>query len=74
MPREKARTREGDAIEAARRRLPMVELDGTVEVTSIRGPALELLHGPNELVIYQHLWFQAAAAARRTSAPRSPGR
>ena len=28
LVREKAHTREGDAIAAARRRLPMVELDG----------------------------------------------
>jgi predicted dithiol-disulfide oxidoreductase (DUF899 family) len=28
--REKARTREGDAIAAARRRLPMVEVDTTL--------------------------------------------
>jgi predicted dithiol-disulfide oxidoreductase (DUF899 family) len=33
LVREKAHTREGDAIAAARRRLPMVELDGSVEVT-----------------------------------------
>ena len=32
LVREKAHTREGDAIAAARRRLPMVEFDGTVEV------------------------------------------
>ena len=32
LVREKAHTREGDALAAARRRLPMVELDGTVEV------------------------------------------
>ena len=37
--REKAHTREGDAIAAARRRLPMVEVDGTVEVTGASGPA-----------------------------------
>ncbi len=30
--REKAHTREGDAIAAARRRLPTVEIDGTVGV------------------------------------------
>ncbi|MGH9013764.1 MAG: DUF899 family protein, partial [Acidimicrobiia bacterium] len=30
LVREKAHTREGDAIAAARRRLPMVELDGAV--------------------------------------------
>jgi predicted dithiol-disulfide oxidoreductase (DUF899 family) len=28
--REKAHTREGDAIAAARRRLPMVEVDGAI--------------------------------------------
>ena len=35
LVREKAHTREGDAIAAARRRLPMVELDGTVAVVNI---------------------------------------
>ncbi|MDQ1664131.1 MAG: hypothetical protein QOH75_162 [Actinomycetota bacterium] len=35
---EKAHTHEGDAIAAARRRLPMVELDGTVEVVGPGGP------------------------------------
>ena len=30
--REKAHTREGDAIAAARRRLPMVEVDGTTRL------------------------------------------
>ena len=38
LVREKAHTREGDAIAAARRRLPMVEIDGTVEVTGKDGP------------------------------------
>ena len=38
LVREKAHTREGDAIAAARRRLPMVELDGAVEVTGVDGP------------------------------------
>jgi hypothetical protein len=36
LVREKAHTREGDALAAARRRLPMVEVDGTVDVV---GPA-----------------------------------
>jgi predicted dithiol-disulfide oxidoreductase (DUF899 family) len=31
--REKAHTREGDAIAAARRRLPMVEVDPTITLT-----------------------------------------
>jgi predicted dithiol-disulfide oxidoreductase (DUF899 family) len=38
LVRERAHTREGDAIAAARRRLPMVELDGAVEVTGVDGP------------------------------------
>ncbi|NEC99531.1 DUF899 domain-containing protein, partial [Streptomyces albidoflavus] len=36
--REKAHTREGDAIAAARRRLPMVEVDATLELTGPDGP------------------------------------
>jgi predicted dithiol-disulfide oxidoreductase (DUF899 family) len=35
--REKAHTREGDAIAAARRRLPMVEVDGTIRLIGERG-------------------------------------
>ncbi len=36
--REKAHTREGDAIAAARRRLPMVEVDGAAGLIGERGP------------------------------------
>jgi predicted dithiol-disulfide oxidoreductase (DUF899 family) len=35
LVREKAHTREGDAIAAARRRLPMVEVDPAVTVTAL---------------------------------------
>jgi predicted dithiol-disulfide oxidoreductase (DUF899 family) len=35
--REKAHTREGDAIAAARRRLPMVEVDAAIPLTSDHG-------------------------------------
>jgi predicted dithiol-disulfide oxidoreductase (DUF899 family) len=38
LVREKAHTREGDAIAAARRRLPMVEFDPKVEVVGANGP------------------------------------
>ena len=38
LVREKAHTRAGDALAAARRRLPMVEFDGTVEVVGPDGP------------------------------------
>ncbi len=36
--REKAHTHEGDAIAAARRRLPMVEVDAGTELIGPRGP------------------------------------
>jgi uncharacterized protein DUF899 len=46
LVREKAHTREGDAIAAARRRLPMVELDGTVEVVGPDQPARAAVDPP----------------------------
>ena len=36
--REKAHTREGDAIAAARRRLPMTEVDASLKLTGPDGP------------------------------------
>ena len=62
LVREKAHTREGDAIAAARRRLPMVEIDGAVEVTGVDGPVpfLNLFQGRDELVVYQHMWHDGA--------------
>jgi predicted dithiol-disulfide oxidoreductase (DUF899 family) len=62
LVREKAHTRAGDAIAAARRRLPMVEFDGTVEVVGPDGPIpfLDLFQGRNELVVYKHMWFDGA--------------
>jgi predicted dithiol-disulfide oxidoreductase (DUF899 family) len=62
LVREKAHTREGDAIAAARRRLPMVELDGSVEVVGADGPVpfLDLFQGRDELVVYKHMWHDGA--------------
>lgn len=62
LVREKAHTREGDAIAAARRRLPMVEIDGNVEVTGAGGPVkfIDLFQGRDELVVYQHMWWDGA--------------
>ena len=59
---EKAHTREGDALAAARRRLPMVELDGTVEVVGPDSPVpfLDLLQGRDELVVYHSMWYDGA--------------
>ncbi|MEU4237171.1 DUF899 family protein [Actinoplanes sp. NPDC026619] len=62
LVREKAHTREGDAIAAARRRLPMVEFDPKVEVIGAAGPVpfLELFQGRDELVVYKHMWHDGA--------------
>ncbi len=62
LVREKAHTREGDAIAAARRRLPMVEFDGTVEVVGPAGPVpfLDLFGGRDELIVYKHMWYDGA--------------
>ena len=62
LVREKAQTREGDALAAARRRLPMVEVDGTVEVVGPDGPVpfLDLFQGREELVVYQSMWYDGA--------------
>src|ERR1700752_141465 len=62
LVREKAHTREGDAIAAARRRLAMVELDGAGGGTGADGalPFERPFHGRDELVVYQHMWYDGA--------------
>jgi predicted dithiol-disulfide oxidoreductase (DUF899 family) len=56
--REKAHTREGDAIAAARRRLPMVQVDGTIQLISDRGPVtlLDVFEGRRMLIAYYFMW------------------
>src|SRR5579883_183158 len=56
--REKAHTREGDAIAAARRRLPMVEVDPTIQLIGAHGPVplLEVFEGRRLLIAYFHMW------------------
>jgi predicted dithiol-disulfide oxidoreductase (DUF899 family) len=62
--REKAHTREGDAIAAARRRLPMVEVDAATPLIGPRGPVtlLEVFDGRRELIAYYHMWFDGQPA------------
>ena len=62
LVREKAHTREGDAIAAARRRLPMVEFDGAAEVVGADGPVpfRDLFQSRDELVVYKHMWYDGA--------------
>ena len=58
LVREKAHTREGDAIAAARRRLPMVEIDPAIPLTGPHGPVplLEVFEGRRQLIAYFHMW------------------
>ena len=57
--REKAHTREGDAIAAARRRLPMVEADASLTLTGRGGPLtlLEAFEGRRQLIA-NYFWKQ----------------
>ena len=56
--REKAHTREGDAIAAARRRLPMVELDANLALVGPHGPLtlIEAFEGRRQLIAYYFMW------------------
>ena len=67
LVREKAHTREGDAIAAARRRLPMVEVDGSIPVTGANGPVplLDVFEGRRQLVVYYHMWHDGKPAAEQ---------
>lgn len=59
--REKAATRELDAIAAQRRRLPMVEMpaytligaDGPVQLSDV-------FDGRSQLIVYNHMWSNGA--------------
>ena len=55
--REKAHTREGDAIAAARRRLPMVEVPASTQLIGERGPVtlLDTFEGRRLLIAY-YFW------------------
>ena len=56
--REKAHTREGDAIAAARRRLPVVEVDAHLMVIGPHGPitVLDAFEGRRQLIAYYFMW------------------
>ncbi|MFQ6142091.1 DUF899 domain-containing protein [Streptomyces seoulensis] len=56
--REKAATRELDAIAAERRRLPMVELpDYTLEGEDGPIRLVDVFDGKRQLIVYHHMWF-----------------
>jgi predicted dithiol-disulfide oxidoreductase (DUF899 family) len=65
--REKQHTRDGDAIAAARRRLPMVEVDAAITLIGENGPAtlLETFEGRRQLIAYYHMWYPGKPAAEQ---------
>ncbi|MGW4291607.1 DUF899 family protein [Micromonospora chersina] len=65
--REKAHTREGDAVAAARRRLPMVEVDPTTRLVGADGPVplLDVFEGRTQLFASYHMWHTGRPAAEQ---------
>jgi predicted dithiol-disulfide oxidoreductase (DUF899 family) len=65
--REKAHTHEGDAIAAARRRLPMIEVDPTTAILGPAGPAslLDAFEGRRLLIAYYFMWHPGHPAAEQ---------
>jgi predicted dithiol-disulfide oxidoreductase (DUF899 family) len=65
--REKAHTREGDAIAAARRRLPMVEIDPATPLIGETGPVtlLDAFEGRAQLIAYYFMWRTAGSASEQ---------
>lgn len=63
--REKAHTREGDAIAATRRRLPMVEVDPSTPLIGPTGPVslLDAFEGRAQLFASYHMWYDGLCAA-----------
>ena len=63
LVREKAHTREGDAISASRRRLPMTEVpaDATVVGSDGEVPFLQAFEGRSQLIVYFHMWHDGNA-------------
>ena len=64
LEREKAHTHEGDAIAAARRRLPMVEVDPTHTLIGPDGavPLLAAFEGRRQLVAWYFMWYEGKPA------------
>jgi predicted dithiol-disulfide oxidoreductase (DUF899 family) len=62
--REKAHTREGDAIAATRRRLPMVAVNGAIPLICERGTVtlLDAFEGRRQLIAYYFMWYAGRPA------------
>jgi predicted dithiol-disulfide oxidoreductase (DUF899 family) len=67
LVREKAHTRESDQIAAARRRLPMVEVDASTLLIGAQGrvPLVDVFEGRRQLIVYLHMWHDGKPAAEQ---------
>ena len=65
--REKAHMREGDAIAAGRRRLPMVEVDAAASLVGEHGTItlLDAFEGRRQLIAYYFMWHAGQPAAEQ---------
>ncbi len=65
--REKSHMKEGDAIAASRRRLPMVEVDGTTPLVHESGSVklLDAFEGRTMLIAYYFMWHAGHPAAEQ---------
>ena len=65
--REKTHIREGDAIAAARRRLPMVEVDANLQLIGPDGPLhlVDAFEGRSQLIAYYFMWHPGHPAAEQ---------
>jgi len=65
--REKAHTREGDAIAADRRRMPMVQMEPTIPLIGSRGPVTlhDAFEGRQQLIAYYFMWQPGHPAAEQ---------
>jgi predicted dithiol-disulfide oxidoreductase (DUF899 family) len=65
--REKAHMKEGDAIAAARRRLPMVEVDGATALVGENGATtlLDAFEGRRMLIAYYFMWRAGRPASEQ---------
>ena len=63
--RETAHTREGDTIAAARRRLPMAEVDGATTLIGEHGAVtlLDVFDGRRMLIAYYFMWHAGQPGA-----------
>ncbi len=65
--REKAHTREGDAVAAVRRRLPMVEVAADTPLLGPHGRVtlLDAFEGRRQLIAYYFMWWPGRSAAEQ---------